>query len=294
MPSMTDSSGGPAVRPPSVSLGSAEAEEQLRQLIRDAFEAARRGGRADWRQMSIAVLKNRLLTLTNRSFNEADYGQRTITDLVRLLPDMLILNTSTRPPTVRLRTADEPPRANHVATTAVRIRRDLWNAIVDYRSGKRYRWDGSSALPEGDTSSDDKSRFPQLPTLSEVEIDQWRTQFLVENMPLVAHDPALIAQAERWRDSRLRTADLPDVLRGRWNARLKELVFVRAVDWFDSHSIPQPADLLQPTGPPAGRRTEASDTEALRELIIRCVRAMTDAELRELRLPPTAMLRARL
>jgi hypothetical protein len=291
MPSMTDSSGAPTVEPPSVSLGSAEAEEQPRQLIRDAFEAAWRGGRADWRQMSIAVLKNRLLTLTHRSFTEADYGQRSITDLVRLLPDLLVFDDSTRPPTVRLLAADEPPRSNQVATTAVRIRRDLWTAIVDYRSGKRYLWDGSTALPEDDVSSDGKARLPQLPTLSEVEMDQWRAQFLTENMPLVAHDPAFIAQSERWRDNRLRTADLPGILQARWNARLKELVFERAVDWFDSHSIPQPANLLQPTGPGTDRRTEASDTEALRELVLRCVHAMTDAELR---LPPAAMLRARL
>lgn len=68
-----------------------DADSRARALIEQAFEDARRTGRPDWHTMTIAVLKNRILT-RNRSFQERDYGARTIAGFVRRYPDLLLLD----------------------------------------------------------------------------------------------------------------------------------------------------------------------------------------------------------
>jgi len=289
---MTDVNDGPALHPLSGPPG-AEQGENLRRLIRDAFDAARRSGRVDWRQMSIAVLKNRLLTLSGRSFNEADYGERTISDLVRRLPDLLVVDDSTKPPTVRLLPDEAVPNAHYISAGSLRIRRDLWNAIVDYRSGQRYVWNGSAAIRESEVGQAEGGEFLILPTLSETEMDGWRDQFVSTNLSIVAHDAALVAQAEDWRERRLSTTGLPGILRGRWNLALKESVVRRIRDWFASQEISPPGDLLQPSRGSSVQPRATAATDAIRDLVLQCVRVMTDDELRELRLPPAAVLRAR-
>lgn len=144
MRDMTGKAHEAAPPPPNPPPGAAQSEERLRKLIRDAFEAARRTGRTDWQQMTTAVLKNRLLSLTGRAFKESDYGAQTISELVRLLPDLLLFDQSTSPPTVRLLPSQMPVDPPVVAE-GTRIRRDLWNAVVDYRAPGRYVWDSAQA-----------------------------------------------------------------------------------------------------------------------------------------------------
>jgi hypothetical protein len=296
---MTDAATGePAPRATATLFGGAESEQRLRRLIRDAFEAARRGGRADWQQMTIAVLKNRLLTLTDRQFSENDYGERTISDLVRRLPDLLEVDDSTIPPGVRLLT-DNPIKvagplrdAGEIYLEPARVRRDLWDSIVDYRSHQRYIWNGSLALREGEATAE-ATAVLILPTLTEVEMAGWREAFVATNSSLVAHDAALLAQLESWQHHGLGTASLPHVLRPPWNTELKKLVVRRILDWFEVQSALPPVDLLQYR--PRAHDTASVDvtTSALRELVLRCVRVMTHDELKELRLPPEAVLRMR-
>lgn len=154
---------------------------------------------------------------------------------------MLAVDDATKPPTVRLLLGDAP-RLDQIPTQASRIRRDLWNAVVDYRSGQRYLWNGLLAQREDESSPQDRAQFLILPTVSESELDQWRAQFVSTQLPLVADRPALQAQAERWRDKRLGTTDLPAALRGRWNAELKKAVAQRLTNWFVAQSLSVPTD----------------------------------------------------
>lgn len=239
--------------------------------------------------MTVAVLKNRLLKISERSFNEADYGSRTMSEFVRNYPDILVFDDSTRPPRVSLR-AGSVGVPTPVPGDQNRIRPDLWSAIIDYQSGDIYVWDGLIARPV-DTSSTagEEESIPVLPTLTIREFDDWRRRFIERAAELTSDDPAATEQARRWVENRLGTRYLPASLRTPWNRDLKQLVVDRLVSWFGEQGISPPSDLLQ-TRPTTRRQVVGADT--LRQLVLRCVRVMTEDELRQLSLPPSAVLRA--
>jgi hypothetical protein len=238
--------------------------------------------------MTIAVLKNRLLNLTDRSFQEKDYGARTIAEFVRRYPDLLLLDDSSFPPKVRLRTSDTTTTAPADVHRS-RIRPDLWKAIVDYQSGLTYIWDGEAARPADDLSADEAEQQRVLPTLSVEELDVWRREFLDNVEELIRDDSSAMEQARRWIDSRLGTPYLPASLRTPWNQELKRRVIDRLATWFAAQELPAPADLLQAR--PVGR-SQPVGADTLRQLILRCVQVMTENELRQMNLPPSAVLRA--
>ena len=102
------------------------------------------------------VLKNRMLDLTERTFNEADYGADRFGALVEQLDELLAVDHSAKPFLVELR---EPYRSDITASESIgessgrnRIRADLWNAIVDYSDAEGWVWDQSLAkaiYPDG-------------------------------------------------------------------------------------------------------------------------------------------------
>jgi hypothetical protein len=292
---MTQLSPDPPVQEPAPAAGSSSGavNTDLQQLIRSAFDIARRSGRSDWQQMSAAVLKNRLLDLTNRTFDERDYGAQSIGDLVRKMPDLLLVDESTRPPTVKLLTAGSS-LVKIESAAGSRIRSDLWHAIIDYRSGKQYVWDGSVAVPQ-EGSAGDESDSQVMPTITADAMDRWRSEFSNQVRPLVADDDSIQAELDRWQAERLPTLELPALLRGRWNATLNEHVASTLSEWFNGQSIPVPSDLMQSgrDSNSKSRRPTKAAVDELRDLVMRCVRVMTDEELRELRLPPAAVLRSR-
>lgn len=264
-------------------------DDELRQLVRQAFETAKESGRPDWQQMTTAVLKNRLLDLTGRTFDEKGYGARTISDLVRRLSDMLLIDDTVRPARVTLSTAGTPLPPTGLST-ASRVRPDLWRAIIDFKSGRTYVWDGSAAV-DGEQFEVEGVGRPKLPTITPETMERWRTEFSESVRPHVSNDADKIA-LDRWRSEGLPARDLPSALRGRWSSVLKDHVVSILKDWFVGASIRVPQDLLL-TGrrdKPA-RNTEPS-TEKVRDFVLRCISVMTDAELRDLRLPPAAVLRA--
>jgi len=63
--------------------------QELREMFVQAFADARAGGKPDWRNMNLSVLKNRLLQRSERRFQETDYGGKTIKELVERFPDLL-------------------------------------------------------------------------------------------------------------------------------------------------------------------------------------------------------------
>ena len=56
--------------------------QEAQQLIVSAYERARSSGKLDWNKMTMAVLKNRLLDLTQGAFDETTYGATSFTDFV--------------------------------------------------------------------------------------------------------------------------------------------------------------------------------------------------------------------
>jgi hypothetical protein len=265
-----------------------DADNRARHLIQRAFEEARRSGRVDWQTMTIAVLKNRLLDLTHRSFQEKDYGARTIAEFVRRYPDLLLLDDSTVPPKVSLHTSIAgPPTATGIERS--RIRPDLWAAIVDYRSGLTYIWDGEAALAVEDLSAEETESQRVLPTLNVEELDAWRNEFLESVNDVIRDDPKAVEQVRRWVDNRLGTRYLPASLRTLWNQELKRRVADRLTDWFANQGLPLPPGLLEAR---PVIRDQAVGADTLRQLILRCVQVMTENELRQVNLPPSAVLRA--
>jgi hypothetical protein len=264
-----------------------EADTRARRLIVQAFEKVHLTGRPDWQTMTIAVLKNRLLDETERSFKETDYGSRNMAEFVRRYPDLVLLDDSTTPPSVRLLAAE-------TATPAVapadqnRIRSDLWTSIVDYKSGFTYVWDGVTALPvEARAGTEKLGRV--LPTLNADELDSWKQEFLASVDSLIRGDPNAIEQTQKWLQRRLGTAYLPASLRTPWNQELKRRVIDRLTTWFATQGLTAPKGLLQPR---SSGRDQSVGADTLRQLILRCVRIMTEDELRQLNLPPSAVLRA--
>jgi hypothetical protein len=149
----------------------------LERLVISAFEQTRSTGRKDWTVMTVPVLKNRLLDLTNREFSAASFGAGSMTELVGLLPELVDLDTSSKPPRVRLRDHTAMSASASVPHLRYQIRRDLWNAIVDFGRGERYLWSEGAAVPES-ARRDPAEDVKALPTLTREEELGWRADFL--------------------------------------------------------------------------------------------------------------------
>ena len=117
--------------------------EEARQLVVRAFAMAKASGREDWRQMTGAVLKNRLLDITDRAFDESDWGAASMRGLVEQLDDTVRFDKSLRPGQVVL--LDQIDVGEQVDTATKErarnsgdwsIRRDLRESVIDCVSGK--------------------------------------------------------------------------------------------------------------------------------------------------------------
>lgn len=256
----------------------------LEDLLRSVFDDARASGKSDWNVMTVAVLKNRLLDRTGRQFSETDYGAKSITELVRRFPRLLALDDSVQPPRVTLRGDLGDGRMRSYAGR--QIRPDLWTAMVDYTRGEPYVWTGDVAMAQSEYRGSKPAIV--LPTISRDEELDWRTEFVDRESSALNDDQR--AKLEAWRDRHLGSAVLPSLLQRRWNEELKGHLVDRLRKWFDDNGMQQPRDLIVPIRKPSGTPAH-SELDKLRILIIKCVENMTLDELRELRLPPEALLR---
>lgn len=208
-------------------------------LVEAAFMQAQRKQGIGTKSMALAVLNNRLLQMTERRFRPQDFGVTDLRAFVALLsPDFLLRVDGTHAAvergetgsaaTAAGRTAQRPftaSPATKTPPTAVvgsgltvssnmqlaepgRIRKDLWLAIVDYSSGRTYVWDANSGLARIAQSQD---RAPRIPTLTPVELDEWRLTFVEDNRPSLGG--AALASVQRWQEQRLSTSYLPFDLR---------------------------------------------------------------------------------
>jgi hypothetical protein len=253
------------------------------QLIRAAFEQARRSGKPDWHRMTIAVLKNRLLSLTNGQFRETDFGAQTLQEFVRLGSDVACLDLTGRLPAAvflgdnLLVELPEPQR--------FRIRPDLWRAVLDYSRHSPFVWDQGSNQARVKLVTDD---LPAMPTVTEAELREWRKAFIDRHSSGL--DTNTLEQLRNWQERILPSKILPRRLAEVWFAEMSEKVVARLRSWFAEHAIAEPPDLVQPIydSKPQGR----DSVEKLRRLVIACVNVMTDQELSALRFSPEILLRA--
>ncbi len=257
-------------------------------LIESAFAAARNTGSPGWRSMTSAVLKNRILDLTNREFDEADWGADSFRAFLGQFNDILRVDLSKRPMQVTLleeRSASiEGSNLSPVLDLGRerQIRRDLWNAVMDFSSGCDYGWDGEKAVP---LELDDTSDILLLPTLSKEEFEGWREDFVKRQVAEGANAEML----DRWLQQEGAMKDLPGGLRIKWVVELKGRVLERLQGWFSEKNSQPPSDLVVDE---EERGSGDASTEALRELVLATVRAMSADELKALCLPPAAVLRS--
>lgn len=260
--------------------------DDLRALVRSAFEAKKESGRADWQVMTTAVLKNRILDATAREFDERDYGATSITEAIRLIPDLVELDETARPPRVTLRpevVADGPDGhagPSQPALSAGRVRPDLWDAVLDYSSPGVSVWDGSKAVRVEENEVGDR---PRLPTISADEMTDWRRTFANQNAD---------HQLEDWAERGLGTLALPADLRKPWNHFIKSKALNVLSDWFEKRSLELPADTLASSAS-KHPSSEQTDAEELRRFLLRCVAVMKPSELKAVQIPASVALRAK-
>lgn len=279
--------------------------EGFRDLVRAAFERARAAGKDDWRSMTTAVLKNRLLDLTGRSFSERAYGAANLLELLRRIPDTVQVRGETHPLTVHLVPSDAAVEPGEVARSRTsharpweakdtewarwRVRDDLWRAVLDYDSGHPYVLNTTTGLAEPGAKG--VSGGTVLPRASPDVLEQWRRTF-VHDLPEPDKDVHGSRLAE-WVTSSGATFVLPSSVRHLWNESLKRRVIDRLVSWYEERGDSVPDDLLVPARVIGRERPDATVERDLRDFILACVAVMSLRELEQLQIPATAAQRVR-
>ena len=210
------------------------------ELVDRAYEQARKKAGAGPIAMGLPVLKNRLLTLTDRKFRCETYGAQSIREFADgLAPELHLLEGSTlyafTPPRrdevhKEAASPNELESANEFPLSTSRIREDLWRAVMDYASGLTYEWDPVNGLARAKEGDEDN---PVLPTVAAEELSSWRAEFVkVHAGSLGAADLVL---AQQWQEQGLPTHYLPKTLLARWNKELNLRVKLRLDEFFVSH-----------------------------------------------------------
>lgn len=109
------------------------------------------------------------------------------------------------------------------------IRPDLWTAITDYRSGRRYVWDDHRGVAR---SANGRDPCPTIPTVSREEMSTWRTEFLSNNSSGL--DKTKIEAANRWKRDGLPVTSLPAELQPRWRREITKKVRQRLREFFNT------------------------------------------------------------
>lgn len=271
---------------------STRTDDEALALVKRAFASAQASGRADWRTMSIAVLKNRLLELTSREFSETRWGATSMREFVEQLDPWLTLDATARPAKVSLSSdigvddelavaAAEPARKKG----PWRVRQDLWDAVINFDAGQRYVWQDERAVPYTEEAAIPDT-VPVLPTATAGEVAAWRGAFAEK----VKSDDnqELHAQFDAWAAGSTSSQDLPVRQRNLWFGTLKRHVVARLELWFATETIDPPKDWISTAVVP---QSPTPDAEHLRAVLVRAVKTMTHDELRAVSLPATVIAR---
>lgn len=265
---------------------------ELRAGIQSAYEAARDSRRENWQVMPLPVLKNRLLASTNGAFHEWDYGWPNLRFLPRAFPDLLALDPTTphgaavyiAAPDLTARpdanASGSIVRVSNASTEGRRIREDLWNAVVDYRSGLTYIWDVKQRRAIG-IEGEAETGTPVFPTISQDEVGTWRRECARKWAQLNgdADNEAVDAWVENPRTR------VPQRFVNSWRTDQRDRVASIIQDFFRSAQLNLPSDAFPASGQ---TRTELT----ARELVRLAAQVMTDTEIDGLQLPVGAVLRA--
>ena len=239
--------------------------------------------------MTAAVLKNRLLEITSREFNEALYDASNFMEFVSRYPELLSVDDSEFPPVVTLRGSEADRLLSTDAddqSTFYRIRSDLWHAALDYSSGTKYLWDvdtGESRPVQGSETG------PIIDTIDTDIQRRWRREFLEERSESFDLSDAEINEVNDWVKLQLGTSSLPDRLVQPWNHFFRDHVLGHLRGWFSKHGLTHPRDLVSKPGQRQAKGATATDE--LREFVISVTRQMTHEELSDLKLPAGSVLR---
>ena len=253
--------------------------DDSRTLIKKAFDKARESGRPDWHRMSVAVLKNRLLDLTDRTFREADYGVSSFREFVTQHDDVLELDESTTPPVAALKNAVFE-RQPDPGSERSRIRSDLWWAVFNFSSQQKYFWDPAAQVAR--TAGPEEALGPEMPTITADTFTEWKSEFAA-SVDAAEWDDRLA----EWTNNRRPSNFLAPPLRHRWNGYLKEKARDHLLAWFRRQELNPPRDLME-ASQPVGRGTRGED---LRRRLIACLRSMSAEELERVQIPASALLR---
>lgn len=270
-------------------------------LVREAFDRARRSGKADWRRMTTAVLNNRLLQITDGEFSIGRYGARTVMEFAQLLPDLVRVDASENggPAVVTIVEGeapdDEPSReVSLVRAERPQVREDLWRATMDWNEAHAYVVDPVTGRARLRRETDS----PELPTVSGVSkqlYKEWRFAFIEEALTSYTAEQDQAALTA-WRDAPGPSRNLPTHLQDAWMDTLRARVAEHIHTWFVSAGLVVPPDLTRARRvserPIASGPTEvAVATQRLRDLVRRCVDQMSYDELRSLQLPASVVAR---
>jgi hypothetical protein len=221
------------------------------ELVVVAFLHAQRKLGPEATTMSLGVLKNRLLQITDRRFDPRDFGVPDMRAFLAMLAPEVKVTRMTEHGEARLTVAlgatgstaqpqDESPLIDEAAQLTAqaempqdlrrpdgRNRPDLWTAIMDYASNQTYVWDERMGKARPRRGRED---LPEMPTLTPVELGEWRRTFIGEQMSVL--EGSDLASAQRWQEQGLATDYLPAKLRQPWNRELALRVRQRLQDFF--------------------------------------------------------------
>ena len=221
---------------------------QALELVRAAFGQAQQKLGPKATTMTLAVLNNRLLQITDRRFQPKDFGVKDLRSFASLVaPEFRLVG---EPPRMSLEIAngthreDAAPSPQPLVPVGLqvtsgpqlpaggRIRAALWLSVVDYASGTQYVWDNQlgqarAALP-GEAG-------PRMPTLTPLELSEWRLTFVETHRSGLS--AAALVSAQRWQEQGLSTNYLPTELQQPWNRELTMRVRLRLQEFFSKINL---------------------------------------------------------
>lgn len=271
--------------------------DAVKRLVRLAFEIAKTHGKPDWQQMSVAVLKNRLLNLSSGGFDEKRFGAKNFTSFVQThLGDVVQLHDNSQPARVELLAQDKSKESragtSHAVVERREVRPDLWKAAFDFSTGTTYGWDEAQALARAVEPGED---LPVLPTLTAEELAQWREEFAAKASTSLQSD-AERGELSKWKMGSGSIGQLPKPLRKPWVQEMMKRVESRLLRWFNAQGLQAPVIISGGQGAvehSAPEGTTVESTESLRSFVLACVKAMHHEELAALAIPAGILMRMR-
>lgn len=231
--------------------------------------------------MAVPVLKNRILAI-EPGFNEAKFGVRNFAEFVEKFGKGLVELSTGQGPNLQAVWIGEQPAAEE---RNLRVRPDLWNAVLDYSAGHFYVWEDGKVVA---LSSRPPAAALQLPTLSREELISWRSDFLDHqtHSGRLASGPG--AELKLKARLNLATKALPEPLRGPWLVYLANQVVRRLNSWFVDSGLRPPDDLVTRQS-----SEHASAADDLRSTLVQLVQELSEEELRLILLPASVIARVR-